>query len=236
MSWRNNKIATGYYKILSKVCLAIYGKTTLKSFNEIIFWRFKKLKEGRFTNHHYQEFFTKFFNLEKSDYNDVRVMDIGCGPRGSLEWANNTKQRVGLDPLADKYVKMEGKYHEMEYVQSGAEKIPFEDGYFDIVTSLNSLDHVDELADCIKEIKRVVKPGGLFLLISDIHSYPTLAEPSNFDWDISKSFTPEFEVIDERHYEGSNMYQSLRENIEFDHNNPKDRYGIIALKLKRNEK
>ena len=30
------------------------------------------------------------------------------------------------------------------------------------------------------------------------------------------------------------MYKSLRENIPYDHSNKKDRYGIIALKLKRN--
>lgn len=233
MSWRNNKIATNYYKILSKVCLAVYGPKTLKSLNEMLFWRFKKMKEGRFTNHHYEEFFTRFFGLSTSDYQNKIVLDIGCGPRGSLEWATMTKRRIGLDPLANKYVKMEGKYHEMEYIQSGAEKMPFENGYFDIVASLNSLDHVDNLQQCIQEIKRVVKPGGLFLLISDIHSYPTLAEPSNFDWDIAASFTSDFDIEFEKHYEGSNMYKSLRENIEFDHDNPKDRYGIIALKLRR---
>lgn len=233
MALRDNSFATWYYKFLSRIGLALFGPKLLKSLNEMIFWRFVKMKEGKLTNHHYEEFFTAFFDLEKSDYNDLEVVDIGCGPRGSLEWADNTKRRVGLDPLADKYVKMEGKNHQMEYINSGAEKMPFSNGEFDVVTSLNSLDHVDDLSQCIQEIKRVVKPGGLFLLICDIHSYPTLAEPSNFDWNVAQQFIPEFEVVFEKHFEGSNMYKSLREKIPYDHENKKDRYGIIALKLKR---
>ncbi len=234
MALRDNKIATAYYKWLSRVSLALFGPKLLKSLNEIVFWKIVKIREGRLTNHHYEEFFTIFFDLTKEDYAGQVIMDIGCGPRGSLEWADNTKRRVGLDPLADKYVKMEGRNHEMEYIQSGAEKMPFDTGSFDFVTSLNSLDHVDDLGECIQEIKRIVAPGGLFLMICDIHSYPTLAEPSNFGWDISKSFLPEFSIEFEKHFEGNNMYKSLRENIPYDHSNKKDRYGIVALKLRRN--
>ena len=234
MALRDNKIATAYYKWLSKVSLALFGPKMLKSINEILFWKVVKIREGRLTNHHYEEFFTTFFGLTKTDYDGLTIMDIGCGPRGSLEWADNSKRRIGLDPLADKYVKMEGRHHKMEYIQSGAEDMPFETDSFDIVTSLNSLDHVDNLEECIQEIKRIVAPGGLFLMICDIHSYPTLAEPSNFGWDISKSFLPEFSIESEKHFEGNNMYKSLRENIPYDHSNKKDRYGIVTLKLKKN--
>ena len=30
--------------------------------------------------------------------------DIGCGPRGSLEWATMAAERVGLDPPVNKYL------------------------------------------------------------------------------------------------------------------------------------
>lgn len=235
MELRTNKIATNGYKYASKFFLFIFGPKLFKGLNEIIFWRYKKIVEGTLNNNHFKEFFTDFFELNESNYNNKKVLDIGCGPRGSLEWANSSLERYGLDPLADKYVKMEGKNHKMKYINSGAEKIPFDDAYFDIVSSLNSLDHVDDLDVCIKEIKRIVKPGGLFLLISDIHSFPTVAEPSNFGWDISKKFKPEFEIEMEKHYEGSNMYKSLREGIEYNHSNTEDRYGILSLKLKRVE-
>jgi len=233
MQLRTNKIVTGGYRYASKFFLFLFGPKLFKGLNEILFWRFKKVIEGRLNNDHFEVFFTDFFALKKSDFSDKKIVDIGCGPRGSLEWADNVAERIGLDPLADKYVKMEGKYHKMKYVNSGAESMPYSDGYFDFVSSLNSLDHVDNLDACIQEIKRVTKVGGRFLLISDIHSFPTVAEPSNFGWDIAEKFAPEFEVEFEKHFEGSNMYKSLRENIPFDHSNEEDRYGILALKLKR---
>ena len=88
-------------------------------------------------------------------------MDIGCGPRGSLEWAEMATVRVGLDPLAESYRELGTEEHRMQYVASGSENVPFPDGTFDIVTSFNSLDHVHNLNKTIREIKRVLKPGGL---------------------------------------------------------------------------
>ena len=234
MQLRKNKIASGGYRYVSKFFLLLFGPKLFKGLNEILFWRYKKIIEGKLNNVHFKEFFTSFFELSYDDYEEKKIIDLGCGPRGSLEWANNTKERYGLDPLANKYVKMEGKNHSMKYVNSGAENIPFDNEYFDFVSSLNSLDHVDDLYLCINEIKRVLKKNGRFLLIADIHSFPTVAEPSNFGWDISEKFKPEFTVETERHFEGSNMYRSLREKIPFNHNDKSDRYGILALKLVKN--
>ena len=81
-------------------------------------------------------------------------MNIGCGPRGRLEWADITAQRVGLDPLVPAYLKLGADKHKMEYVASGSENIPFPDGHFDIVACLNALDHVDDLDATIREVKR----------------------------------------------------------------------------------
>ena len=40
----------------------------------------------------------KYFNLDKSFYKNKRILDVGCGPRGSLEWDDMALERVGLDP------------------------------------------------------------------------------------------------------------------------------------------
>ena len=121
----------------------------------------------------------------------------------------------------------------MRYVQGGAEQIPFPDDYFDIISSFNSLDHVDDLTKSISEIKRVLKPGGKFLLISDIHSYPTICEPSAFQWDVVHRFSPEFRVIKELHFEGNLMYKSIREGVPFNHDNQEDRYGILTVSFEK---
>lgn len=45
-----------------------------------------------------------------------RVLDVGCGPRGSLEWADRARVRVGLDPLVDAYRELGVADHAMGYV------------------------------------------------------------------------------------------------------------------------
>jgi ubiquinone/menaquinone biosynthesis C-methylase UbiE len=234
MELRDSKFFIWYYENASKVLQFIFGKKRQKEFYEWLFWKLKKLKEKSLTNHHYEEFFTSYFGFELADYKGKKVVDVGCGPRGSLEWAEVAQERVGLDTLADKYVKMEGKHHKMNYVQAGAEDIPFDDGYFDFVSSFNSLDHVDDLDRSIGEIARVVKSGGYFMLISDIHSYPTICEPSAFSWDIVEKFKVSMSVVSENHYEGNLMYKSIREGVAFDHSNQKERYGIITALFKKN--
>lgn len=231
MTLRDSNIGQFYYKLISKIWHMLPGQKFQKEFNEWVYWKYRKLTERDLKNGHYQFFFTEYFDLTEKDYSGAKVLDIGCGPRGSLEWADMTEERIGLDTLADRYVKMEGKKHKMKYVNAGSEKIPFPDGYFDIVSSFNSLDHVDDLTASINEIKRVVKPGGSFILISDIHSFPTVCEPSAFQWDIVKEFEPEFEAQQEKHFEGNNMYMSIREAVPFNHEDSRDRYGILTVKF-----
>ncbi|UZR99410.1 class I SAM-dependent methyltransferase [Chondrinema litorale] len=187
----------------------------IKEFFELGYWQYIKFFEKKLSNHHYEYFFTEYFSLPKSFYNDKKVLDIGCGPRGSLEWANMTKERIGLDPLVDKYIKMGADKHQMKYEKAYVEKMPFSDNYFDVVSSFNSIDHVENLAKSCSEISRILKPGGIFLLIVDIHSYPTFTEPQMLEWSFIKDYFAKFEILEEKHLEvvhKNRIYENLRTN------------------------
>jgi ubiquinone/menaquinone biosynthesis C-methylase UbiE len=110
----------------------------------------------------YEYFYTLFFGLDGAKYNDKKILDIGCGPMGSSEWADQTSVRIGLDPLADEYCKLGTASHHMRCVAAVSEYIPFADEPFDFVTSLNSLDHVVDVRQTVNEIKRVTAAHGLF--------------------------------------------------------------------------
>ena len=69
---------------------------------------------GVLNNEYYEFFYTQAFELDRSFYNDKSVLDIGCGPRGSLEWGNMMERRVGLDPLVEKYREFGIDQHTME--------------------------------------------------------------------------------------------------------------------------
>lgn len=211
--------------------------TRKKRHKELAFWLRKATVEGHLDNDHFEYYYTSHFDLEPDDYEGKRILDIGCGPRGSLEWADSAEERIGIDPLADDYQHLGAENHSMTYVAGRAEDLEFDDGYFDIVTSMNSLDHVDDLDTVIQEIKRVTKPGGIFLVITDVNHQPTIAEPISYDWDITERFEPEFELLWEDHREKSEggVYESAKAGEPYDHENPEQRYGVLSAKFRRRE-
>jgi SAM-dependent methyltransferase len=155
---------------------------------EMAYWRERAAIEGVLGADHYERVFTVQFGLEPGFFEAKRVLDVGCGPRGSLEWAARAARRVGLDPLADRYRELGIDRHEMEYVAAPAERMPFEDAAFDVVASLNSLDHVDDVEAAVAEITRVAAPGATWLLTVEVGHEPTATEPHSLGWDVAGRF------------------------------------------------
>ena len=163
------------------------------------------------------------------------MLDIGCGPRGSLNWADMARRRVGLDPLADDYRELGVESHPMEYVAAGAEAMPFAAATFDVVTSLNSLDHVDDLDRTVAEIKRVLRPGGHLVLVVEVGHEPTWSEPQTISWDVCARFAPELEVVRSHEYErtGDNVYADAWAGRAYDHRDTTPRTGLLVALLRR---
>lgn len=68
---------------------------------------------------------------------------------------------------AEKFIKENG-HSNVEFVEGDAEKMPFEDGTFDIVTCRIAPHHFPNIEDFIKEVYRVLKPGGRFMLNDNV--------------------------------------------------------------------
>jgi SAM-dependent methyltransferase len=84
-----------------------------------------------------------------------RVLDVGCGSKPYLPlFAAVTKEYVGLDVEPGPHVD----------VVAPAEALPFEDGEFGVVLSTQTLEHALDPAQVIREIHRVLAPGGVALV------------------------------------------------------------------------
>ena len=137
-----------------------------------------------------------------------------------------------MDPIAAKYRKLGNAAHQMDYVVGCAEAIPFPDNHFDVVSSFNSLKHVEDLELAISEIIRVLSPGGTFLLFTPVGARKNRREPTVFAWDLTRKFTPQLAIIDENHHE---RFFGYRDNpkefvslMRFDHSNHTPRLGILS--------
>lgn len=210
-----------------------------KRYHELKYWRSKKREEGTLKHDHYQFYFTTHFGLEPSFYEGKTIVDLGCGPRGSLEWANMAARRIGIDPLANEYLKLGADQHQMEYINAPSERIPLEDDSCDAVFSFNSLDHVENVEETIREIKRIIKPGGVFLLLVEANHPPKHCEPHNISpRQMVELMAPEFTYENLEMYlpqdESDGTYQSIEKNVKAD--NPLNFKGIGFLSVKFNKK
>jgi len=106
------------------------------------------------------------------------VLDIGPGPLGFPD-ACPARVAIGLDPLAERFSEhgllLEGS--DAVYLTGGAESIPLVSGSVDVVVARNSLDHVDDPPAVLREVQRVLRPGGTLILNFDVGHAPTATEP-----------------------------------------------------------
>ena len=102
-----------------------------------------------------------------------QYIELGCGPYTNtrLVMKGRTADRaVCSDPLADEYVKFEGRWlaeaykkGQVEVDSHPIEELPFEPGTFDVVVIINVLDHVMDADLCMKNAIALLKPGGYFV-------------------------------------------------------------------------
>lgn len=222
-------------------CLPARQQTAIKEHFELRFWRnvhayIRSTADAQATavheRSHYRQFYTSFFDLTDDDYRGADVLDIGCGPMGSLEWAGMARRRVGLDPLARHYLAMGASAHEMEYVEGAGEALPFPDASFDVVASFNNLDHVADVARSIAEMLRVARPGGTILLITEIGHAPTFTEPHRLDRSVLDHFGHGADLVSERVFGvrgDHNLYASLMEGTPARAGWP----GILCARFRR---
>jgi ubiquinone/menaquinone biosynthesis C-methylase UbiE len=189
------------------------------------------LQEASLANAHYERVFTTHFGLTPDFFAHKRILDIGCGPRGSLEWASMAADRVGLDPLADDYREFGIDRHAMRYVMAPAEDMPFDAESFDVVTLLNSLDHVDDVPGTIAEVSRVAVEGGTLLLTVEVRHRPTATEPHWLDWDIVDQFSDWTVAWTARNgvRRDHNLYRSIDEDQPY-----RSGHGLLRARLIRN--
>jgi SAM-dependent methyltransferase len=85
---------------------------------------------------------------------------------------------VGFDVAPRVAAAASGRYPELRGIVADARQLPFEDGAFDIVISLSTLDHFphrDDIRRALLQVHRVLAPGGILIITLDNASNPLVA-------------------------------------------------------------
>jgi len=110
----------------------------------------------------------KYFDRVAPDWVEMNVLDLGCGGGFMTEPLALRGARVtGIDPsdasleAARKHAGAQGL--DITYRQGVGEAIPLDSNSIDRVICVDVLEHVQYVDKVLSEIRRVLRPNGLFL-------------------------------------------------------------------------
>ncbi len=104
------------------------------------------------------------------------VLDCGCGgganlrkllkrcPNGTVTGIDYSSVSVAKSKKLNAKTIAEGR---CQVLEASVAKLPFEDAEFDAVTAFETVYFWTGLVDCFREVYRVTKPGGIFLICNE---------------------------------------------------------------------
>lgn len=94
-----------------------------------------------------------------------RILDLGCGTGMFInELSTRAKFVVGVDASLEMLKVAKGRAGKAALVQADADALPFADGSFDAVVSVTLLQNMPDPKATVREVARVLRPGGVAIL------------------------------------------------------------------------
>lgn len=122
----------------------------------------------------YRMFMQELWRWRRDDPRPFDVLDIGCGTGTWIAMIAGcdlpARRLIGLDyasvmcRMAQQKAEAVGD-RRLQFVRGDAEHLPFDDGSFDVLTCSNSFHHYPHQAAAIREMRRVLRPGGRLMLV-----------------------------------------------------------------------
>ena len=105
---------------------------------------------------------------------DESLLDVGTGPGDFPARVRRSGHRgriVGVDASAGMIDRARARCGDVQWSIADAQALPLADRSFDVVTARHMLYHVPDVPRALREIKRVLTPGGRFLAITNANDY-----------------------------------------------------------------
>lgn len=103
----------------------------------------------------------------------AEILDVGCGTGRNLVELAGFGHARGAEP--SEAAARVGRERGLDIVATSVEDLPFPDAAFDLVTALDVIEHTDDDVVALREIRRVVRPGGACVVT--VPAYPRLWGP-----------------------------------------------------------
>jgi glycosyltransferase involved in cell wall biosynthesis/SAM-dependent methyltransferase len=134
---------------------------------------------------------------------DVRVLDIACGEGFGSDLLAQTAARVtGVDIVPEVVLHAGRRYrrNNLGFIAGSCAAIPMADQSVDVVVSFETLEHHDQHDEMMREVRRVLRPGGVLVISSpDRREYSDLPAYQN-PFHVRELYRDEFEGLLKGHF------------------------------------
>ncbi len=137
------------------------------------------------------------------------VLDAACGEGyGSDLLARYAAQVTGIDISAEAIKHANTTYHRanLSYQQSDVLSSELPTNSFDVVVSFETLEHLAEHEQLLKNFKRVLKPGGLLVISSPDKSEYSDKTGFNNEYHVKELYRHELEELLQAHFKYSKWF------------------------------
>jgi len=100
------------------------------------------------------------------------ILDVGTGSGDFIEVLQDVfpnAQITGVDPDTESLQEATKKYPAFSFKEMSAENLEFADNSFDLASISMALHHLPNIQSSLKEIQRIVKPGG-WIIVNELFS------------------------------------------------------------------
>jgi SAM-dependent methyltransferase len=93
------------------------------------------------------------------------ILDAGCGPGGNGAWLAEHGRVVGVDLAPEALDFVRERRRALVPIQASIDALPFQGGSFDVVVGVTVVYTVTDDVAAVRELARVLRPGGAILLL-----------------------------------------------------------------------
>lgn len=107
------------------------------------------------------------YDLARKYATNKTVLEVGSGAGyGAAVLATRAKKVYGIDTCPESIVQSQQKYKQPNLIFRVADvtALDFGANFFDLITAFEVIEHIKDYPQAIKEIYRVLKPGGLLII------------------------------------------------------------------------
>jgi len=99
-----------------------------------------------------------------ASYGPERYLDAGCG-QGFLLGTVSAREKFGIE-ISREAIRIANSRANANFCQGCIEELPYAGNYFDVVTGIGIISHLLDYLSATKEIHRVLRMGGIYILES----------------------------------------------------------------------